>query len=47
MQTFTKALDEVRKKKRREKGHPKALRWAVLRNPDNINLMTKQITTVQ
>ena len=26
VQTFTKALDEVRKKERREQGHPKALR---------------------
>ncbi len=30
VQTITKALDEVRKKERREKGHLKALRWAVL-----------------
>ncbi|WP_280115072.1 hypothetical protein [Vreelandella titanicae] len=30
MQTFTKRLDDVRKKERREQGHPKSLRWALL-----------------
>jgi len=47
VQTFTKALDEVRKKERREKRHPKALRWAVLKNPDNGNLTAKQIAALQ
>jgi transposase len=47
VQTFTKALDEVRKNERREKGHPKALRWAVLKNPDNGNLTAKQITALR
>ncbi|WP_280565245.1 ISL3 family transposase [Chromohalobacter sp. 48-RD10] len=47
VQTFTKALDEVRKKERREKGHPKALRWAVLKNLDNGNLTAKQIAALQ
>lgn len=28
VQTFTKALDEVRKRERRQQVHPKALRWA-------------------
>ena len=27
VQTFTKRLGEVRKKERREQGHPKSLRW--------------------
>ena len=47
VQTFTKALDEVRKKERREKGHPKALRWAVLKRLDSGNLTAKQITALQ
>lgn len=47
VQTFTKALDEVRKKERREKGHPKALRWAVLKSLDNHNLTAKQLTALQ
>lgn len=47
VQTFTKALDEVRKKERREKGHPKALRWAVLKHLDNGNLTAKQIAALQ
>ncbi|MDI5921861.1 ISL3 family transposase [Halomonas sp. LR5S13] len=47
VQTFTKALDEVRKKERREKGHPNALRWAVLKNLDNDNLTANQITALQ
>jgi len=41
VQTFTKALDKVRKKARHEKGHPKALRWVVLKNLDNGNLTAK------
>lgn len=47
VQTFTKALDEVRKKERREKGHPQALRWAVLKNLNNSNLKAKQIAALQ
>jgi len=47
VQTFTKALDEVRKKERREKGHPKALRWAVLKNLDNGNQTAKQLAALQ
>jgi len=47
VQTFTKALDEVRKKERREKGHPKALRWAVLKNLDNGNLTVRQVAVLQ
>ncbi|WP_240036582.1 ISL3 family transposase, partial [Halomonas urmiana] len=47
VQTFTKALDEVRKKERREKGHPKALRWAVLKNLENGNQTAKQLAALQ
>ena len=47
VQTFTKALDEVRKKERQEKGHPKALRWAVLKNMDNGDLTEKQLEALQ
>ena len=47
VQTFTKALDEVRKKERREKGHPKALRWAVLKSMDNHNLTEKQLVALR
>jgi transposase len=47
VQTFTKAMDEVRKKERREKGHPKALRWAVLKRLNNGNLTAKQLAAVQ
>ncbi|MDZ7851940.1 MAG: ISL3 family transposase [Halomonas sp.] len=47
VQTFTKALDEVRKKERREKGHPKALRWAVLKRVDNDNLTDNQLAALQ
>ncbi|MFC2993562.1 transposase [Halomonas tibetensis] len=32
---------------RRENGHPKALRWAVLKNRDNGNLTASQITALQ
>ncbi|WP_406565625.1 hypothetical protein [Halomonas jincaotanensis] len=38
VQTFTKALAEFRKKERREKGHPKPLRWSVLKRVDNDNM---------
>ncbi len=47
VQTFTKALDEVRKKERREQGHPKALRWAVLKSLENENLTPKQLAALQ
>ncbi|MFO8044397.1 MAG: ISL3 family transposase [Halomonas sp.] len=47
VQTFTKALDEVRKKERREKGHPKALRWAVLKRADNDKLTATQLAALQ
>ena len=47
VQTFTKALDAVRKKERREKEHPKALRWAVLKNMDNGNLTAGQLAALQ
>ena len=47
VQTFTKALDAVRKKERRVKEHPKALRWAVLKNVDNGNLTTGQLAALQ
>ena len=47
VQTFTKRLDEVRKKERREQGHPKSLRWALLKNLDNENLTPKQLAALQ
>ncbi|MGO2581405.1 MAG: ISL3 family transposase, partial [Halomonas sp.] len=47
VQTFTKRLDEVRKKERREQEHPKALRWALLKNLDNENLTPKQLAALQ
>ncbi|MGO3770455.1 MAG: ISL3 family transposase, partial [Vreelandella alkaliphila] len=47
VQTFTKRLDEVRKKERREQGHPKSLRWALLKNLDNKNLTPKQLSALQ
>lgn len=47
VQTFTKALDKVRKQERREKGHPKALRWAVLKGLDNNTLTAKQVAALQ
>ncbi|WP_024952753.1 ISL3 family transposase [Cobetia crustatorum] len=47
VQTFTKALDEVRKRERREKAHPKALRWAVLKSMDNHNLTEKQMVALR
>lgn len=46
-QTFTKALDEVRKKERREKRHPKAFRWAVFKRLDKVNLTAKQVAALQ
>ncbi|MFY0989047.1 ISL3 family transposase [Halomonas sp. C05BenzN] len=47
VQTFTKRLDEVRKKERREQGHPKSLRWALLKSLDNENLTPKQLAALQ
>ncbi|RQW70848.1 ISL3 family transposase [Halomonas sp. YLB-10] len=47
VQTFTKRLDEVRKKERRERGHPKSLRWALLKSLDNENLTPKQLAALQ
>ena len=47
VQTFTRALDEVRKRERREQPHPKHLRWAVLRNAESDNLTPHQITALQ
>ena len=47
VQTFTKALDEVRKRERRDKAHPKALRWAVLKSMDNHNLTEKQLVALR
>ncbi|AJY52965.1 transposase IS204/IS1001/IS1096/IS1165 family protein (plasmid) [Halomonas sp. KO116] len=47
VQTFTKRLDEVRKKERREQEHPKSLRWALLKNLDNENLRPKQLAALQ
>ena len=47
VQTFTKRLDEVRKKERREQVHPKSLRWALLKNLENENLTLKQLATLQ
>lgn len=47
VQTFTKRLDEVRKKERREQGHPKSLRWALLKSLENENLTPKQLAALQ
>ncbi|GGW43038.1 ISL3 family transposase [Halomonas sp. 141] len=47
VQTFTKRLDEVRKKERREQGHPRSLRWALLKSLDNENLTPKQLAALQ
>lgn len=47
VQTFTKALNEVRKNERREKTHPKALRWAVLKNLDSGKLTDGQLAALQ
>jgi len=47
VQTFTKRLDEVRKKERREQEHPKSLRWALLKNLDNESLTPKQLAALQ
>lgn len=35
------------KKERREKTHPKALRWAVLKNMDNGNLTANQVSALE
>ncbi|MDW7749115.1 transposase, partial [Halomonas sp.] len=47
VQTFTKRLDEVCKKARREQGHPKSLRWALLKSLENKNLTPKQLAALQ
>ena len=47
VQTFIKRLDEVRKKERREQGHPKSLRWALLKSLDNENLTPKQLAALE
>ncbi len=47
VQTFTKRLDEVRKKERREQAHPKSLRWALLKSLDNKNLTPEQLAALQ
>jgi transposase len=47
VQTFTKRLDEVRKKERREQEHPKSLRWALLKSLENENLTPKQLVALQ
>lgn len=47
VQTFTRALDEVRKKERREKAHPKSLRWAILKNLDNGDMTAQQVSALQ
>ncbi len=47
VQIFSKALDEVRKRERRQQAHPKALRWAVLKNTEAGTLTANQITALQ
>lgn len=47
VQTFTKRLDEVRKKERREQKHPKSLRWALLKSLKNENHTPKQVAALQ
>ncbi len=47
VQIFTRALDEVRKRERREQPHPKHLRWAILRNAGSGNLTANQIAALQ
>ncbi|NOG31681.1 ISL3 family transposase [Halomonas sp. TBZ9] len=47
VQTFTKRLDEVRKKERREQKHPKSLRWALLKSLENEHYTLKQISALQ
>ncbi len=47
VQTFTKRLDEVRKRERREQGHPKSLRWPLLKSLDNENLTPNQLAVLQ
>jgi transposase len=47
VQTFTKRLDEVRKKERREQKHPKSLRWALLKSLENENHTPKQVSALQ
>ena len=40
-------IDEVRNKERREQGHPKSLRWALLKSLDNENLTPEQLAALQ
>ncbi len=47
VQIFTKRLDEVRKKERRERVHPESLCWALLKNLDNENLTPEQLAALQ
>tara|TARA_R110001606_G_scaffold358121_1_gene509663 strand:+ start:2334 stop:2609 length:276 start_codon:yes stop_codon:yes gene_type:complete len=47
VQIFTKRLDEVRKKERREQEHSKSLRWALLMNLENENLTPKRLAALQ
>ena len=47
LQTFTKALSEVRNRDRRQHVHPKALRWAALKNTGAGNLTANQITALR
>ena len=47
VQSFTRALDEVRKRERRVQAHPKHLRWAILRNAEAGNLTGHQLTALQ
>lgn len=46
VQTFTKRLDEVRKKERHEQEHPKSLRWELLKSLENENLTPKQVAAL-
>ena len=43
VQTFTRALDEVRKREGRVKPLPKHLRWSVLKRGDADHLTTNQL----
>jgi transposase len=46
VQTFTRALDEVRKHEGRIKPLPKHLRWAVLKNGESDQLTTNQLKAI-
>ncbi|WP_404417831.1 transposase [Vreelandella aquamarina] len=47
VQAFTKRLDEVRKKERREQKHPKSLRWVLLKSLKNEHHTPKQVAALQ